>query len=193
MTSLCSWRMSVTCGQRSADVELADGFGSVFLEQLADIGAERAAIEIARRAADARYRVDQAVGIAVGGGHQNVFNLLSEFIVDPPDHPRIQQADPAAGQNDNVSGMGIGVIKAVAEDHLDEDVGPAPGQLLAIHIELIQMFRVGDRPAFEVLHRQHAAAGELLERARKDDRFVLGEVLAEDAQSGSFRGGNRVP
>ena len=48
---------------------------------------------------------------------------LGAGIVDAADHAVVEQPEPCVGHQHQITGMGIGMVKAVAEDHFEVEVG----------------------------------------------------------------------
>ena len=78
--------------------------------------------------------VGQAAGIAVAGCHEHLGDPLAQLVVDPANHPAVEHSHLAAGQHQDVPGVGVGMVETVAKDHLHEYAGPAAGQLVAVDV-----------------------------------------------------------
>ncbi len=165
--------------QRPADIELPHRFQAVLRKHLEQIGTEAVAVEIDRRLAGDGDRVGQSRSIAIGGGEKDFDDPLPQFIVDPPDHAAVENADPLPGQHEDIPRMRIGMIEAVAEDHLDEHAGAPAGKGVAVNIRLPQVLGIPDAHSVEPLHRQHPAGGQIRVRLGERHSLVGGEILAE--------------
>ena len=75
--------------------------------------------------------------------------------------------------------MGIRVVEAIAEDHLQVHVRAAPRELVHLGIRAGKYLDPGHQHALESLHRQDASGAQLGKRDRKMDGVVLGEVRTE--------------
>ena len=81
-------------------------------------------------------------------------DVAAQALVEPLHHAAIEHADHGTGQHHQVSGMRIGVIEAVAEDHLEVEVRAAPREILAVEARALQGGDIGDEHPFEELHGQ---------------------------------------
>ena len=71
-------------------------------------------------------------------------DVLVQPLVDAAHHAAIQQPDLAAVHHQQVARVGIGVVEAVVEDHLQADGRPAPGHLVGVNAGRGQPLRVGE-------------------------------------------------
>ena len=75
--------------------------------------------------------------------------------------------------------MGIGVVEAVVEDHLQTDRGPAPRDFVGVDSRLGQPLGFRKLDPFEPFHHQYATCGKSRIRAGKVGRRVIAEVAGE--------------
>ena len=61
----------------------------------------------------------------------------------------------------DVARVGVGVVEAVGEDHLQVEVGPAAGDLVQVEPGGGQLLGLRELDALDQLHRQHAAGAQL--------------------------------
>ena len=120
--------------QGGAEVQRFERLIDIVRDEVGDLQAECGLIQPRRHFAHPRDDRRQLGGVAFADRHEHLFDLLVQRVVDPPDHAEIDQADHVVAQQDDVSRVRIGVIKAVLEDHREVDVGPAMGHLVEIEV-----------------------------------------------------------
>ena len=81
--------------------------------------------------------------------------------------------------DEEVPRVRVGVVQAVAEDHLHVDVGRALHQRVDVPTGRFDAGAVGERGARDHRHRQHLGARPVGIRRRDDDVGLVGEVRAE--------------
>ncbi len=79
----------------------------------------------------------------------------------------IEEDQLAAGADEHVPGVGIGVIEAVDEDLLTEHLDDAPGQLAAVDPLLLHRGDVADLHALDEGRHHHAPGAQALLREGK--------------------------
>ncbi len=116
----------------------------------------------------ARQKPDQHVGEVIAGG-----------AVEPPHDPEIDDDDRPRGIDEHVSGVQVGVKKAVAEHLIEKGAGGFCQQLVDAVPGGEQRGAVVDADAGDPRQRQHPAAGALPVDLRHAKARIAGEIFGE--------------
>ena len=93
--------------------------------------------------------------------------------------PKSNRPIVPSASSDQISRVRIGVVEAVVEDHFEVHLGAVAGDQREIELRFVRESRIGEPPAVEPLHREHALRGELGVAARDADVRVAAEVAGE--------------
>ena len=98
-------------------------------DQLADVAAEAAGVELLAPDVERLERADDAIGVLGQEADQQVGDPLAGLAVEPAEHAVIQRGDDPAVQHAEVARMRVGVEEAELEDLLQEDPRPGHGDV----------------------------------------------------------------
>ena len=104
-------------------VELADADEQVAVEPRLDVGAELGEIDVGRWGRQLEDDVDERVDVVGPDGDDQRLELAAALAGEATDVTEVEDRHVVAVGEQEVPRMGIGVIEAVAEDHLQVDVG----------------------------------------------------------------------
>ena len=127
--------------------------------------------------AELEQGVDLALRVVARERDQGPDQLFAGALVNRADHAEIDNVDPAAGLDEEVAGMRVGVVEAVPEDHLEHGVGPPPGDFRPVDAGRVQRGKVVDLDTADTLQGEHPTGGGLPEHLRKINVLVAGEIL----------------
>src|SRR5690606_23819089 len=106
---------------------LVDHYGSDFLFEGWDI-------QVFPRFTDGEHDRDRGLGIPVGDGQEQLYEVFLYIGGELGDHPQIDQGDPVIGGIQDVARVGVNMDKTVLEYLLevgpDQDMGQVPGIVL---------------------------------------------------------------
>ena len=111
---------------------------------------------------------------------QQSLELLQGYLVDPADHAEVQKADRLlVRQDEEISRMGIRVVEAIAEDHVQVGIRAALGDIGRIDARGTKLLRVGHAGALEAIHGQDPSRGALVMRPGSENPGIVPKVLVE--------------
>jgi hypothetical protein len=69
------------------------------------------------------------LSIVFDNAEQQSLDFITQVVIDAANLPAIHDTDDVSGQQNQITGMRIRMIKAVTEDHFQIHVGAAPRKL----------------------------------------------------------------
>src|SRR5438874_13319161 len=121
-------------------------------------------------------RIDLAFRVLTGVGEQRPGELLLDVLADSAYHAKIDDAEPIARLDEEISRMWIGMEEAIAEDHLQHHPGAGLGNLLPVDTGGIKRGEVIDLDAGDALERQHPTGALVPEDAGEMKPIVAREI-----------------
>jgi hypothetical protein len=121
----------------------------------------------------------QLVDVLVDGVDQQARQVSHVLRRERSGDAEVDQAQPAVVEHEDVGGVRIGVEVAVAEDHLEPDLGQQVCQPASLrHVQHGQV-KIAQLRSLDPFQRQHALAGVRPVHLRDHDGRVVGEAAAE--------------
>ena len=140
-----------------ADIDAADALPRVLGDELRNVGLQPLALGRGRRCAEVPHRLGDGLRIAMHRCEEQVLDGLAQIVVQPLDHAAIEHSHDAIGQEHEVPGMRIRVVKAITEDHLQVHVRAAPRELVHLRVRTGEYLDLRHERALESLHGQDAS------------------------------------
>ena len=156
-----------------ADRDFADRPAVVAGSKTLDVTPERRPVDVTAGDTELVENIGLPVRILGRVGKQGPDQLLLDARSHGADHAEVDHADPSAGLDEEVTGMGIGMEEAVAEHHLQHHAGPVHRHLLAVDAGAVQGGEVVHLDAVDPLQRQDPAGRLLPEDTRKIKGVVV--------------------
>ena len=101
-------------------------------DEVRDVRPQLVARRVGRRRAEPQENLRQVRRAGIHHGHQHVLDGFRQLFVQPAHHAAVQHPHHPARQQHQVPRMRVGVVKGVAEDHLQVHVGAAPRELVQV-------------------------------------------------------------
>ena len=111
---------------------------------------------------------------------------LERHRVQPADGAEVEQPEGPAGVDENVAGVGVGVVEAVVQDLAEHRAEETIGELAPRDAAGVDRLRVGDGPAGDRLHHQDPIGRERGVDGGDLDAHVIRPVLAQACAGGRF-------
>ena len=130
--------------------------------------------------------VDERVDVTGADGDDHRLELSATLGGQPSDVAEVEDRQVFAVGEQEVPRMRIGVVDAVAEDHLQVDVGGPVHEHVDVPPGRLDAGPIGERMADDHRHRQHLLARPLGVGLGDDDVGLVGEVEPEPLEVGQL-------
>jgi hypothetical protein len=165
--------------QGRPDTNFVQRHAGVVGHEVLQIGAELLPCAISRHRAESQHLFGDEMRILLHDAEQQCLHLIAQIFFNAPHHAAIDHTDDIARQQDEVSRMRIGMVKAIAEDHFEIHVRSTSGELAQVLAALLQGLHITAEHAFQPLHRHHLMRAKMRKRLRDAHGGIIREVAAE--------------
>ena len=173
-------------GHDPVHVELSDTDEQVAVEPRLDGTPQRAHVDVRRWGRELHHDVDERVDVTGAGGDDQRLELSPTLGGQASHVAEVEDRQVLAVGEEEVPRMRIGVIEAVAEDHLQVDVGGPAHEHLDIPAGRLDAGPIRERMADHHRHRQHLLTRLLGKGLGDDDIGLAGEVEPEPLEVGEL-------